>query len=80
MTNFIYSQMKPNEQKIRFQGIANVFFWLRLWVFVILNEIWTFFLRFHWIFGVLWLILVTKSAVDFVMSIKRTYLELLVDS
>ena len=26
MENFIYNQMKPNEQKLRFQGIAHVFF------------------------------------------------------
>ena len=26
MTNMVYSQMKPNEQRIRFQGIARVFF------------------------------------------------------
>ena len=25
MTNLLYSQMKPNEQKHRFQGIAHVF-------------------------------------------------------
>ena len=25
MENFIYNQMKPNEQKLRFQGIAHVF-------------------------------------------------------
>ena len=26
MTNFFYDQMKPNEQKICFEGVAHVFF------------------------------------------------------
>ena len=40
MTNLIYIQMKPIEQKICFQGIPNVFFLLRLWVFATLIEFW----------------------------------------
>ena len=47
MTNLIYTLVKPDEQKICFQGIARVFFWLRLIVFVILNEILISFLRFY---------------------------------
>ena len=47
MKNLLYSQMKPNEQKRPFPGIAHVFFWLRFWVFVILNEILNFFLKFY---------------------------------
>ena len=39
MTNLFYDQMKPNEQKIWFEGIANVFFWTRISNFVISNEI-----------------------------------------
>ena len=30
MTNLLYSQMKPNLQKKSFQGIAHVFFKIRL--------------------------------------------------
>ena len=30
MKKVIHSLMKPNEQKIRFQRIARIFFWLRL--------------------------------------------------
>ena len=43
MTNLIYSHMKPNEQKIFFQGITPVF-WR---VLVIINEILIFFLRIY---------------------------------
>ena len=38
MTNLTYSQVKPNEQKIRFLRIALVFFWFLL-ILVIFNEI-----------------------------------------
>ena len=43
MTDLLYSQLKPNEQKNSFQGIGHVFFKIRLWVFVILNAILNFF-------------------------------------
>ena len=46
MTIHIHSQMKPNEQKIHFQGIAHVFLALTQ-VFVSLNAILVFFLRFY---------------------------------
>ena len=46
MTNLIYSKMKPKEQKKRFQGIAHIFLALTR-VFVILNKILIFFLRFY---------------------------------
>ena len=46
MANLICTQMKPNEQKVRFQVIARVSFASTL-SFVILNEILIFFLRFY---------------------------------
>ena len=42
MTSLVYSKMKPNEQKARFQGIANVIFGLDSEVFVTLIEILVF--------------------------------------
>ena len=38
---------EANGQTIRFEVIARVFFWLRLVIFVILNEILMFFLSSH---------------------------------
>ena len=46
MTNLINNQMKPNEKEIVFMESLIIFFWIRLSVFVILNEILIFFLRF----------------------------------
>ena len=43
MRNFIHSQVIPNEQKIRFKGIAHVFFSSTQVVFEIFNEILIFF-------------------------------------
>ena len=46
MTNLIYSQVIPNEQKIRFQGIAHDFFCLRL-------EFSKFLMKFEFVFETL---------------------------
>ena len=58
-----------------------VFFWLRLWVFVILIKC-----NFDFLFEVFakfldsyCLISLTNSAIDYLMTIKWTYLELSVD-
>ena len=56
MTNLLYSQKKPQEQKSCFQGIAQVFFYFDS--FVILNAILNFFLRFYYFFNVLWQIFI----------------------
>ena len=79
MTNLIYNQMKPNEQKICFQGMAHVFLDSSL-----------SFRKFKWNFDFFWvwtkllefygLNLLTKSTIGLVMSIKWTYLVLWVHS
>ena len=80
MTNLIYSQRKPNEQKICFQLIARVSFCfdsdfsyfkkkIDFLVEVLLN-FWRSFAT----------VLMNKSALVFVISIKWTYLELPVDN
>ena len=61
--------MKPNEQNNRFQGIAYVFFWIRLSVFVILEEI-LIFLGFAKILESFVIKSLTNNALVFVMSIK----------
>ena len=82
MTNFIYSQTKPNEQNIRFLGIARVFF----------LESTLSFGNFKWNFDFLFEVLLnfrspmafvdslTKNKVNFAMIITWTYLVLWVDS
>ena len=69
MANLISNQMKPNEQKIRFQGIAHVFL-VCISVFVILNEILIFFLGFTKFLEFYGINSRNKSAIGFVMSIK----------
>ena len=47
MTNLVYNQTNPNEQKIGFHGIAHVFFGFISQLSKILNEILIFFLSFY---------------------------------
>ena len=80
MKNLIYSQMKPNEQTIRFQVIARVFFgfdsefsWFFKWNFDFLFWAFTKFLESYSIDSL------TKSAMGSLMNIKWIYLVFWVD-
>ena len=69
MTNLLYSQIKTNEQKHRFQGIAHVFL-ASILGFAILNEILKYFLRFYYFLGSYGMDSLTNSAICSIMSIK----------
>ena len=76
MTNPIHSLMKPNEQKISFQRIARIFFGYDC----ILNEMLIFFEVLLFFLESSCIKLLPESAIGFMMSIKRTYLEPWADS
>ena len=80
MMNLTYSQMKPNEQKMNFRGIALFFFWILLWLFVIFNKLLIFFEILLEIIQSYSIESLTKSAIGFLMSIKWTYLVLCVEN